>query len=62
MMIEIPSWALPLVGTIAAFAIAIGAAPKGSGYLDFSPLVGCAFVLLAACASLAMWLIWSLVA
>lgn len=60
--ITIGAWALPLIGTIIAFGVAIYAIPKGGGDYNFAPLVGCAYLPLAGCASLAMWLMWAVLA
>lgn len=60
MTFTISSWVLPLTGTIAAFAIAIYAIPDGRGDYNFAPLVGCAYLPMAGCTSLAMWLAWAL--
>lgn len=62
MTVTFGSWVLPLIGTIAAFSIAIYSIPDGRGDYNFAPLIGCAYLPLAGCASLAMWLAWALLA
>ncbi len=60
MDITIPSWALPLVGSAVAFVVAFVAIPEGRGAYDFTPLIGCVYLPLAACVSLVFWLVWAL--
>lgn len=57
---SIPTWAIPTVITVLAFVAAIGSTPKQRGDYDFSPILGCAYVLIAAVVALASWLAWSL--
>lgn len=61
--ITIGVWILPLFGTILAFVAAFWFMPKASGDYDFvTPFLGLGLLLVAAIASLAMWLAWSLLA
>lgn len=60
MTITIDAWVLPLIGTFLAFFVAIYVTPSSRGDYDFGPLVGCIYLPLAGCASLVMWLVWSL--
>lgn len=58
----VPAWVLPLIGTFVSFGVAIWAIPDGRGDYNFAPLVGCAYLPLAGCVSLAMWLAWAVLA
>lgn len=61
--ITIGVWIIPLFGTIFSFVAAFWFMPKSSGSYDFvTPFLGVGLLLLAAIASLAMWLAWSLLA